>query len=79
MKLYESEKETLKKIFRGVKKISLTCDLWISNQTICYMSLVAHYIDADWKMHCRVINFIELEPPHSGVVISNAIYDSLEN
>jgi hypothetical protein len=77
MKLYESEKDILKKYFKNVKKISLTCDLWTSNQTICYMSLVAHYIDADWNMHCRIINFIELEPPHSGVVISNALYDCL--
>uniref|UniRef100_A0ACD5UTW0 Uncharacterized protein n=1 Tax=Avena sativa TaxID=4498 RepID=A0ACD5UTW0_AVESA len=77
MKLYESEKDILKKYFKNVRKISLTCDLWTSNQTICYMSLVAHYIDDDWKMHCRIINFIELEPPHSGVVISNAPYDCL--
>ncbi|KAL6911676.1 hypothetical protein ACP4OV_000481 [Aristida adscensionis] len=77
MKLYESEKEVLKKSFRNVNKISLTCDLWTSNQTICYMSLVAHYIDANWTMHCRVINFMELDPPHTGVVISNAISDCL--
>lgn len=77
MRLYESEKEKLKRTFKDVRKISLTCDLWTSNQTICYMSLVAHYIDADWSMHCRVINFLELEPPHTGVVIANAISDCL--
>jgi hypothetical protein len=77
MKLYESEKEVLKKSFKDIRKFSLTCDLWTSNQTICYMSLVAHYIDENWSMHCRVINFLELEPPHSGVVISNAISDCL--
>ena len=77
MRLYESEKEKLKRTFKDVRKISLTCDLWTSNQTICYMSLVAHYIDADWSMHCRVINFLELEPPHNGVVIANAISDCL--
>lgn len=65
MKLYESEKKVLNKSFKNVKKISLTCDLWTSNQTICYMSLVAHYIDADWSMHCCVINFMELGPPQS--------------
>lgn len=31
MKLYEYEKELLKKGFKEVKKISLTCDLWTSN------------------------------------------------
>lgn len=77
MKLYESEKELLRKSLKNVNRISLTCDLWTSKQTICYMSLVAHYIDANWTMHCRVINFMELDPPHSGVVISNAISDCL--
>uniref|UniRef100_A0A0A9CXS6 BED-type domain-containing protein n=1 Tax=Arundo donax TaxID=35708 RepID=A0A0A9CXS6_ARUDO len=77
MRLYESEKDLLKKSFKHVNRISLTCDLWTSNQTICYMSLVAHYIDANWTMQCRVINFMELDPPHTGVVISNAISDCL--
>ncbi|KAL6630922.1 hypothetical protein ACP70R_028262 [Stipagrostis hirtigluma subsp. patula] len=77
MRLYESEKDALKKSLKNVTKISLTCDLWTSNQTICYMSLVAHYIDANWTMRSRIINFIELDPPHTGVVISNAISDCL--
>ena len=50
-------------------------DWWTSNQNLCYMSLVAHYIDKNWVMQCRVLNFIELDPPHSGVVIAQAIWD----
>jgi hypothetical protein len=68
-----------KKILKHVNKISLTCDLWTSNQTICYMSLVAHYIDSDWNMQCRVISFLELDPPHTGVVISQAIFECLSD
>lgn len=56
----------------STKTISLTSDLRASNQTICYMNLVACYIYANCKMQCRVGNFIELEPPHGDVVISNA-------
>ena len=46
IKVYESEKELLKKSLRDIEHVSLTCDLWTSNQTLSYMALVAHYIDA---------------------------------
>jgi len=77
IKVYESEKELLKKSLRDVEHISLTCDLWTSNQTLSYMALVAHYIDADWVMQCRVLNFVELDPPHSGVIIAQAVMECL--
>jgi len=75
LKVYESEKEALAKIIKGVDFISLTTDLWTSNQTLSYMCLVAHYIDSDWKMQYRVLNFFELDPPHKGPVIGQAAYD----
>jgi hypothetical protein len=43
MKVYESEKDLLKKTLREAESISLTIDLWTSNQNVQYMSLVAHY------------------------------------
>ena len=39
------------------------------------MCLVAHFIDKNWNMQCRVLNFVELEPPHSGNVISQAVFE----
>jgi len=75
LKIYESEKESLAKVLKGVEYISLTTDLWTSNQTLSYMCLVAHYIDNDWKMQCRVLNFFELDPPHKGPVIGQAVYE----
>lgn len=77
MKVYESEKEILKKALKDVDSISLTCDLWTSNQNIGYMCLVAHYIDPNWVMQCRVLNFVDLDPPHTGLVIAQAIFDCL--
>ena len=75
MKVYLSEKEILKKQLKSVESISLTCDLWTSNQTLSYLAVVAHYIDDDWVMQCRVLNFIELDPPHSGSVIAQAVFE----
>ncbi|KAJ1270298.1 hypothetical protein BS78_06G043100 [Paspalum vaginatum] len=77
MNVYESEKEILNKSLRDVDSISLTSDLWTSNQNIGYMCLVAHYIDPNWVMQCRVLNFIELDPPHTGAVIAQAVFDCL--
>ncbi|XP_020114531.1 zinc finger BED domain-containing protein RICESLEEPER 2-like [Ananas comosus] len=77
LKAYETEKEKLKKVLKNVDKISLTCDCWTSKQTIGYMALTAHYIDSEWQLQKRVIAFIELEPPHTGLVISDAISECL--
>jgi hypothetical protein len=77
MKVYESEKDLLKKTLRDVESISLTTDLWTSNQNVQYMSLVAHYIDVNWELQCRVLNFVELDSPHTGVVIAQAIFECL--
>lgn len=61
MKVYEFEKDQLKKSLREAESISLTMDMWTSNQNIQYMCLVAHYIDVDWVLQCRVLNFIEVD------------------
>jgi hypothetical protein len=45
MRVYESKKEKLKKSLREAKSISLTTDLWTSNQGVQYMCLVAHYTE----------------------------------
>ena len=77
MKIYESAKEEVKLLLKGTNRISLTSDLWTSNQNIGYMSLTAHFVDSDWTLQKRIINFCQLEPPHTGVVISDAIIDCL--
>ncbi|KAH7658200.1 Tam3-transposase (Ac family) protein [Dioscorea alata] len=77
MKLYEHEREKLIKTLKHVDRISLTSDTWTSNQTIGYMCLTIHFIDANWKLQKRIISFYELEPPHTGLVISDAIFDCL--
>ncbi|KAJ1270677.1 hypothetical protein BS78_06G070100 [Paspalum vaginatum] len=69
--------ELLKKSLREAESISLTTDLWTSNQNIQYMCLVVHYVDVDWVLQCRVLNFVELDPPHTGIMIAQAIFECL--
>ena len=64
--LYKVEKEALKTFFRKSKqRISITTDLWTSNQNLSYMCLTAHFIDDDWKLQKRIINFMAC-PSHKG-------------
>ena len=66
IKVFDLEKEKIKKIFKSIDRISITSDCWTLNQTIGYMCLTAHYIDSDWKLQKCIISFNELAPPHSG-------------
>jgi len=50
IKVFETEKEKIRKNFKNVDMISLTSDCWTSNQTIGYICLTAHFIDFDWKL-----------------------------
>ncbi|KAG2570423.1 hypothetical protein PVAP13_7KG053036 [Panicum virgatum] len=77
MKVYESEKEQLRKSLREAESICLTTDLWTSNKNVQYMCLVAHYIDSDWVLQCRVLNFLEVDPPHTSLVIAHAVFECL--
>ncbi|XP_074326841.1 zinc finger BED domain-containing protein RICESLEEPER 3-like [Apium graveolens] len=42
-----------------------------------YMTITAHYVDPNWKLHKRVINFCHIPPPHTGLMISDAIFSCL--
>ncbi|KAH7663565.1 Tam3-transposase (Ac family) protein [Dioscorea alata] len=77
LRLHEIEKEKLKKTLKNVERVYLTSDTWTSNQTIGYLCLTVHFIDLDWKLQKRIISFYELEPPHTGIVISDAISECL--
>ncbi|WOL14748.1 zinc finger BED domain-containing protein RICESLEEPER 1-like isoform X2 [Canna indica] len=73
MKIYALEKKKIKALLGSVDRISLTFDLWTSNQTIGYMCLTAHFLDNDWNLQKRVLNFISMPPPHTGLMISDTL------
>ncbi|XWS61870.1 hypothetical protein CRYUN_Cryun07bG0161800 [Craigia yunnanensis] len=79
MQVYETEKKKLKVLLKTVSKISLTTDLWkSSNQKIEYMVLTAHFIDCNWRLQKRVINFVHIPPPRRGVEIADCIFKCLK-
>ncbi|WOL06198.1 zinc finger BED domain-containing protein RICESLEEPER 2-like [Canna indica] len=79
MKIYALEKKKIKALLGSVDRISLTSDLWTSNQTIGYMCLTAHFLDNDWNLQKRVLSFISMPPPHTGLMISDSIFSCLND
>jgi hypothetical protein len=76
--LHLSEKLELRKNFTTQRqRVSLTTDIWTSIQNINYMSLTAHYIDSNWMLQKRILNFCVI-PNHKGETIGKVIESCLQ-
>ena len=42
-------------------RVSLTIDTWTSIQNVNYMVLTTRFVDRNWKLHKRIINFSQIE------------------
>ena len=62
--IYGVEREKLRGALKG-RRVCFTTDTWTSIQNLCYMSLTCHFIDDDWKLHKRILNFCQVED-HKG-------------
>uniref|UniRef100_A0A6N2L706 DUF659 domain-containing protein n=1 Tax=Salix viminalis TaxID=40686 RepID=A0A6N2L706_SALVM len=74
-KIYVEEKEKLKIALRG-QRLCLTADTWTSIQNINYMSLTAHWIDSEWKLHKKTLNFCQVSN-HTDEIIGQVIENRL--
>ena len=55
-------------------RICLTSDLWTSCMSHGCLSLTAHYIDANWHLHSKIVNFIHMPPPHNVFALHDKIH-----
>ncbi|XP_030936671.1 zinc finger BED domain-containing protein RICESLEEPER 2-like [Quercus lobata] len=69
--IYGVEREKLRGALKG-RRVCLTTDTWTSIQNLCYMSLTGHFIDDDWKLHKRILNFCQVED-HKGETVGRKI------
>ncbi|XP_024156187.1 zinc finger BED domain-containing protein RICESLEEPER 2-like [Rosa chinensis] len=75
--LYQSEKGKMMSIFaQHTKRVSVTTDTWTSIQNINYMVVPAHFLDSDWKLHKRIINFCSITS-HKGEDIGRVLEQCL--
>ena len=78
--VYQKEKENLTQAFSTMPgRISLTIGLWTTSQTLGYVSLSGQFIDSEWKIHRRMLNFMMVSSPHSENALSEAISASLSD
>ena len=64
-------------LVESLKMICLTSDLWTSLATDGYLAITVHFIDSNWVLQKRVLDFCFMPPPHSGVAISEKVYSIL--
>ncbi|KAL2252491.1 UNVERIFIED_CONTAM: putative AC transposase [Sesamum indicum] len=56
--IYVSERARLKSFIKDhAQRVCITTDTWTSIQKVNYMCLTAHFIDDDWNLHKRILNF----------------------
>lgn len=78
LSLFKREKVRLKNSIMFIPgRISLTFDLWTSIATEGYLCLTVHFVDTNWSLQKRVLNFCFMPPPHSGVALCEKIYTLL--
>jgi hypothetical protein len=59
-------------------RISITTDTWTSIQNINYLVLTAHFMDSDWTLHKRIINFCTITS-HKGEEIGRVVDQCLRS
>ncbi|PON75796.1 Ribonuclease H-like domain containing protein [Parasponia andersonii] len=76
--LYNDKKKKLKSYFvKNSQRVSLTTNTWTSIQNVNYIVLTIHFIDSEWKMQKKILNFCQI-PNHKGETIDKAIEVSLK-
>ncbi|KAL0285413.1 UNVERIFIED_CONTAM: putative AC transposase [Sesamum angustifolium] len=56
--IYVNERARLKSFIKDhAQRVCITTDTWTSIQKFNYMCLTAHFIDDDWNLHKRILNF----------------------
>jgi len=78
MKTWEKEKQILKSELEKIpSRICLTSDCWTSLAGDGYIAVTAHYVDAKWVLHSKILSFCEVLPLHSCEVLASKVHECL--
>jgi hypothetical protein len=79
MRTFEDAKLELREVFKNSNsKVSLTADMWTSNQNLGYLCVTCHWITSDWKMNKRIIKFLMMESPHNAQAMFNVVLKGIQ-
>lgn len=71
--LFLDERKKLKvELSKSGQRVCLTTDCWTSLQNINYMCLTAHYVDSEWTLQKRILNFCQISS-HKGEAVGKVI------
>ena len=71
--LFCDERTKLKKeLTKDGQRVCLTTDCWTSSTQMAYICLTAHYVDSDWNLKKKIINFCQISN-HKGETIGKVI------
>ncbi|KAI3455415.1 hypothetical protein Pfo_012078 [Paulownia fortunei] len=59
-------------------RVALVCDVWRNANGLNFVRVTAHWIDSDWSMQRRIINFKMLDFPIHAASISNPVIKSVD-
>ncbi|KAF5466785.1 hypothetical protein F2P56_016681 [Juglans regia] len=77
---YLKEKQSLRNLISGIPGyVSLTLDLWTSNQTLGYVFLTGYFIDGDWNLQRRILNVVMVPSPESDYAFNHAVVACLSD
>ncbi|OMO54395.1 putative Zinc finger, BED-type [Corchorus capsularis] len=72
--IYLKEKQRLLNFISEIPgRVSLTLDLWTSDQTVGYVFLTGHFIDADWNLRRCLLNVVMVPSPDSEGALQQAV------
>ncbi|KAG1347008.1 zinc finger BED domain-containing protein RICESLEEPER 1 [Cocos nucifera] len=78
MKFYENARHRLHEALgKLLCRVSLTVDMWRSGDGLEYVCLMCHYVDDEWKLKKKILNFVPIEAPLAGEEISKSIAEKL--
>jgi len=78
-KIHKREKQRITRLLSQLSsRICLTSDLWTSYVGHGFLSLTSHYIDDEWNLHAKILNFCHMPPPHTASALHDKLHDLLK-
>jgi hypothetical protein len=72
-KYFLEHRHSLIECLKSVSSICITSDIWSGNAKEDYLSVVIHFVSADWELEKRVIGLRLIDVSHTGVNIAERV------
>ncbi|XP_066316085.1 zinc finger BED domain-containing protein DAYSLEEPER-like [Miscanthus floridulus] len=77
-KLFAERRAMIRNCVHASASVALTSDIWSGNAKEDYISVVAHYVNADWELQKKIVGLRLIQVKHSGENISASIASVVE-